>query len=304
LAFGIVGIAKQKGGGVGSSGHHNDRTRETPNADPERQHLNRVLVGDDRNVREVVDQIIEEHGGRPRSDSVEAVEYLLTASPEWFDERDPEKYREKVDRFVEQAVKFLEDPRSGGKVAKAVLHMDERTPHVQAHKVPIDPQGKLNAKHYFGGREKMRAVHDLYAEYMAPLGLERGREGSRARHQTLKKFYGAVEKEVELKVEPERLPDPPRVMLTAEAGKKYKLSLIEAILKELKDPIEMLRYQAMLTKDEHNHRVGAEKRADAAERQVAERKAEAERAAQEKIAESSARPRSVSPPCNGRQWPS
>ena len=87
-----------------------------------------------------------------------------------------------MDRFVEQAVKFLEDPRSGGKVAKAMLHMDERTPHVQAHKVPIDPQGKLNAKHYFGGRGKMVAVQDLYHEYMEPLGLERGQRGSRATH--------------------------------------------------------------------------------------------------------------------------
>ena len=111
---------------------------------------------------------------------------MLTASPEWFDEKDPEKYREKVDRFVGQAVKFLDDPRSGGRVAKAVLHMDERTSHVQAHKVPIDPQGKLNAKHCFGGRGKMEAVQDLYHEYMSPLGLERGRRGSRATHQRVK----------------------------------------------------------------------------------------------------------------------
>lgn len=78
MTFAIVGIAKQKGGSVGASGHHNDRTRETPNADPERLSQKRVLVGDDKNVREIVDRIIAEHGGKPRSDSVEAVEYLLT----------------------------------------------------------------------------------------------------------------------------------------------------------------------------------------------------------------------------------
>jgi len=284
LAFAIVGIAKQKGGSVGSSGHHNDRTRDTPNADPERLHLNRVLLGDDRNVSQAVDRIIEEHGGKPRSDSVETVEFLLTASPEWFDEPDPEKYQEKVERFTEQAVKFLEDPRSGGLVAKVVLHLDERTPHVQGHKVPIDPNGKLNAKHYFGGRAKMRAVHDLYAEYMEPLGLERGKRGSRARHETLKRFYGSVEREVELKVDPDRLPDPPRVFFTAEAAKQYKLTIIEATLRELKEPVEQLRHQAMLTRDERAHRVEADKRAEAAERRAETRVEAVERTAQEKIA--------------------
>lgn len=181
-------------------------------------------------------------------------------------------------------MKFLKDPYSGGKVAKAVLHMDERTLHIQAHKVPIDPKGKLNAKHYFGGREKMRAVHNLYAEYMKPLGLERGREGSRARHQTLKKFYASVEQEVELKIDHERVPDPPRVALTREKATKYKESVLKAVLEQLKEKIQTLRHQAMLTRDERAHRKAAERRADEAEREAAERVQAAERAAQEKIA--------------------
>jgi hypothetical protein len=84
MAFGTIGVSKQKGGSVGSSGRHNDRDRDTPNADPERTHLNRVLVGDGRPVRERVDEIINEHGGKPRRDSVEAVELLLSASHEYF----------------------------------------------------------------------------------------------------------------------------------------------------------------------------------------------------------------------------
>lgn len=262
MAFAIVGIAKQKGGSVGSSGHHNDRTRETPNADPERAHLNRVLFGEDGNVREAVDSIIEAHGGKPRSDSVEAVEFVLTASPEWFDEKDPERYHEKVERFTEQAMKFLEDPRSGGVLAKAVLHMDERTPHVQAHKVPIDPEGKLNAKYYFGGRQKMGVIHDLYAEYMQPLGLERGKRGSRARHETLKRFYASVEQEVKLEVNRARIPDPPRMMLMQEARDQYKLAVYEAVLTQAAEQVQTLRHQAMLAKDERAHRVEAERRAE------------------------------------------
>ncbi|MET0623595.1 MAG: MobV family relaxase [Pyrinomonadaceae bacterium] len=285
MAFGIARMTKQKGGGVGSSGHHNDRTRETPNADPERQHLNRVLVGNEQNVREAVSRIIEEHGGRPRRDSVEAVEYVLTASPEWFVEQDPEKYRQKVDRFVEQAVKFLEDPRSGGKLAKAVLHMDERTPHVQAHKVPIDPEGKLNAKHYFGGRGKMVAVQDLYHEYTQPLGLERGRRGSRATHQRVKQFYASIDRDPELKIEPDRIPNPGRLkVLTAEGARAYKMEVLSHVLEQIREPVRILQDQSQLTRDERAHRVEADKRAAEAERLSAERIEAAEREAEERIA--------------------
>src|SRR2546429_5238966 len=155
--YAIARTAKQKGGSVASSGHHNDRTRETLNADPGKRDHNRILIGDERNVRETVTQVIEEYGGKPRSDSVEAVEMVLTATHDYFTDERGEIDEEKLEKFVDQAVAFLRDPESGGICVKAVLHLDERTPHIQAHKVPVDPEGKLNCKHYFGGREKMRA---------------------------------------------------------------------------------------------------------------------------------------------------
>lgn len=289
MAFGTIGVSKQKGGSVGASGHHNDRTRETPNADPERTAKNRVLIGDDRNVRETVSEIIREHGGRPRRDSVEAVELLLSASHEYFEERDGTISQERVGAFVGQAVKFIEDKRNCGVCAKAVLHMDERTPHIHAHMVPIDPKGRLNATHYLDGRQKMKELHDRYAEYMKPLGLERGREGSRARHQTVKSFYASIEQEVRLEIDHDHVPDPPRVMLTAEATKKYKESVLKAVLEQLKEQVQTLRHQAMLTKDERAHRVEAERRADervaAVELSARERVATVEEASRMKIAE-------------------
>lgn len=83
MAYAIARMAKQKGGSVGSSSLHNGRQRDTPNADPERVKDNRVILGSDRPTPEMVREVIAEHGGKPRSDSVEAIEVLLTASPEW-----------------------------------------------------------------------------------------------------------------------------------------------------------------------------------------------------------------------------
>ena len=273
MAFAILRITKQKGGSVGASGHHNDRTRETPNADPEKETQNRLLLGEDRNVRELVAECIEEHGGKPRRDSVEAVEYLLTASPEFFIEGDPRMLEEKIDRFCERALAFLSDPRSGGPTVKAVLHLDERTPHIHAHKVPIDPQGKLNAKYFYGTRARLGRLQDVYHEYMAPLGLERGVEGSRARHQEVKKFYAAITRDPQFKVDRSRLPDPPRVMLTQEARDQYKAEVAKGVMGQLDEDLRVLRHQAMLARDEHNQRVEIERRAG-------ERVAEVERRAE------------------------
>lgn len=274
--YAILGISKQKGGSVALSGRHNDRAMRVPNADPERSHENRVLHGEDTNVRVLVTRTIEEHGGKPRKDAVEAIELLCKASPQYFNEKDPVKRQEKIDRFVEQAMEFLRDERSGGKLVKAVLHMDEHTPHIHAHKVPLDPDGHLNAKHYLGGREKMEAMHDLYAEYMAPLGLERGRRRSRATHERIEDFYRSINQEVRLEVEHGDVPDPPKVMITEEARRKYKEKLIRAVLKQLEEPHKVMRDQAMLARHERGQREEAERKAD-------ERVAAVEHAAAEKI---------------------
>jgi hypothetical protein len=281
----IMRMEKRKGGAITLSGRHNDRTQPVPNADPERTHLNRILYGPDRPTRDLVTEVINEHGGKPRKDSVEAIEFLCKASPEFFSEKDPQKFQEKVDAFVEQAMKFLQDERSGGKLVKAVLHLDEHTPHIHAYKVPIDPKGNLNNKHYMRDREQMERNQDLYYEYMKPLGLERGERRSRATHERIEDFYKSIDAPVRLEVDHDEIPDPPKVILTGEARKKYKDKVIRAVLKGLEEPHKIMRDQAMLARHERGQREEAECKAAEAERQPAERVEAVERAAQEKIAE-------------------
>jgi hypothetical protein len=267
---------KQKGGQITLSGRHNDRTQPVHNADPERTHLNRFLAGEGRPTRDLVTEVINAHGGKPRKDSVEAIEFLCKASPEFFSEKDPKKFQEKLDAFIEQSMKFLCDERSCGKLVKAVLHLDEHTPHIHAHKVPIDPEGNLNAKHYLGGRDKWEGMQDLYAEYMKPLGLERGRPRSRATHERIEDFYKSIDAPVRLEVDHDEIPDPPKVILTEEARRKYKEKVIRAVLKGLEEPHKIMRDQAMLARHERGQREEAERKAE-------ERVAAVEHAAAEKI---------------------
>ncbi|MGB7922422.1 MAG: MobV family relaxase [Pyrinomonadaceae bacterium] len=258
--YGTIGIAKQKGGSVASSGHHNDRSRETLNADPNRLDQNRILIGDERNVREIVTQIIDEHGGKPRRDSVEAVEIVLSATRAYFTGGRDEIDKKRLDKWIEQSVKFLKDPKVFGKCAKAVLHLDEQTPHIHAHQVPIDDKGKLNCKHYIGHKNDLYALHDLYHQYMEPLGLERGRHRSFAKHTEVRKFYAAIMEQHEVRINHDRIPDPPRIPTKARID-KYKDEVVRAVLEEIREPLRVVHHQAMLTREETAEREAAELRA-------------------------------------------
>lgn len=285
MAYAIARTAKQKGGSVGSSSLHNSRGRETLNADPAREHENKILIGDPEiEVPQRVREIIHEHGGKPRSDSVEAVEILLTASPEWWLDDKGEFDKEKVDQFSQAAESFLLNRKSGGICVRATLHLDERSPHVHAHTVPIDPNGKLNCKHFFGTRALCSEWQTAFYEAVKHLGLERGKEKSYARHTDVKEFYAQITHEHEIKLDYDRLPDPPRIFLTKEGALRFKEEIARAIIEQAKEPIQTELHQAMLARDSHAARVETDKRL-AAQKEIAEREKEradvAEKARQE-----------------------
>jgi Plasmid recombination enzyme len=189
MSYAILRTEKLKGSAVSSSDMHLDRKRETLNADKARTDKNIYLIGEKgESLRELVNYHIGEAGGKPRRDSVECVEFLMTASPDYFSS--PTKTFD----FVRQSKKFMDRLESRGmKFVKAVVHLDELTPHISAFAVPFDDKGKLNAKAHLGGREKLSKLQDEYAEVMKPLGLERGIKGSVAEHQTIQKYYGKLD---------------------------------------------------------------------------------------------------------------
>jgi hypothetical protein len=281
MAYAIARIAKLKGASVGASDRHVERQRKTPNADRARLGENVHLIGDGTPLRELVDRMIEGHGGRPRRDSVECVEVLLEASPEYFTEGRDEVNPERVRPFAEKAVEFLRE-RYGENCVKAVLHMDETTPHVQAFVVPIDERGKLNCKRFFGTRELLREFQDAYARKMAPLGLKRGIQGSRASHTEIQKFYGAIKEHMPLELCLERMPEPPLVLATEASREKYKQKVIEAVHEQTAEQLHTIRDQAMLARHEAARREATEERALEVERRAEGRAREAERRAQER----------------------
>ena len=192
-AFAVLRIQKLKSwGDIAGAGKHNQRERDTPNADAARTGQNRLLVGDA--AANSVDTIKEAIGGqRIRSNAVLGVELLLSASPEYFRPSAPQQAgtydTDRLEAWSQATTKWLNE-QYGSRVIKATLHLDEATPHIHALLVPLDDKGKLNCRALFGGtRHTLSALQTNYAQAVAPLGIGRGIANSRAQHQKVSQYY-------------------------------------------------------------------------------------------------------------------
>lgn len=174
---------------------HTYRKNETPNADPERKSKNKLLIGREDYANFCAEKLknYEQAGNKIRKDGVLAIEYLLTASPEFFTDGPLYNRQDRLKKWCDAQVEFLKKKHGAENILCMYLHMDEKTPHIEAYILPIDPKGKLNCKHFLGGPAKMSQLQTDYAKHNESFGLTRGVQGSRARHDKVKNFYSDIE---------------------------------------------------------------------------------------------------------------
>lgn len=169
---------------------HAYRDQETPNADPARLSQNQ-MVGP-KSAAEALKRYQERLGtvkGAVRKNAVYAVEYLVTASPEWFEGRTIKEQN----AYFNESLKWLKSQYGAENFISGVVHRDEKTPHLCAYFIPLKDQ-KLNAKHYVGGhRDRLAEMQtDFHATVSKSFGLERGQPGSKAAHTSVKKWYAMI----------------------------------------------------------------------------------------------------------------
>ena len=104
------------------------------------------------------------------------IETLFTASPEFF----KGKKRAEIRVFFEEALHFLEQHQSKETIISAVVHMDEKTPHMHLSFVPLTADGRLSAKEIVGNKKKLTQWQDKFWEHMVLKypDLERGESAS------------------------------------------------------------------------------------------------------------------------------
>jgi rRNA-processing protein FCF1 len=167
---------------------HSFRAQETPNADPNRTPENTHIGAEDTlDALQKIDARLPE---KIRKNGVLVIEYLITASPEDMQG----KTRLQQDAYFSDARQWLQDRHGTENVVYAGIHRDETTPHMYAYVVPIDSKGKLNCRAFLGGAKALSEMQTDFADRVGKKHrLERGIEGSKARHTKVRAFYGAIE---------------------------------------------------------------------------------------------------------------
>lgn len=126
-----------------------------------------------------------------------ACEFLMSASPEYFEG----KSREEIEEWGRASLEFI-TKKIGieeKNILHAVVHMDEKTPHMHVVAVPLvekyDGRRKqdvlaISRKHFIKTREDMSEIQTKYVEHMNEKGfeLERGLEKSGAKHLDVARY--------------------------------------------------------------------------------------------------------------------
>ena len=123
-----------------------------------------------------------------RKDAVRMCGLIVTSDKAFFDGLTPEETR----RFFEESKAFLAEFVGAENVVSAMVHMDEKTPHMHFLHVPVTQDGRLNANKIYT-RQSLRKLQSELPAYLQNRGfaIERGVEqtpGSAKKHLDTREF--------------------------------------------------------------------------------------------------------------------
>lgn len=147
MGFVVLHIQKPKGNDARTTAHI-ERTVNPANADPERTHLNKEFIDFPDKVEnrtQAIQHRIENAGitHKIRENQVRALQVMLSGTPEDMQRIQNEG---RIDDWCRDNIKWLNDTFGKENVVSAVLHLDEKTPHIHATVVPIVSGERRKAK--------------------------------------------------------------------------------------------------------------------------------------------------------------
>ena len=181
MPYAILRFKKRKAGSVASCERHNERKKEAYKSNPDidigRSKENYHLVPPPRyTYKKEINRMVAEAGCKVRRDSVMMVETLITASPEFMNSLPPAEQKE----YFTEALDFISERVGRQNILSAVVHMDEKTPHMHLCFVPLTEDGRLSAKDIMGNKKKLTWWQDEFWKHMVKKfpDLERGESAS------------------------------------------------------------------------------------------------------------------------------
>ena len=216
MGFVVLHMEKAHGSDSGTTAHI-ERFIIPKNADPTRTHLNRRLIEYPDGVKDrsaAVQRRLEEAGLTRKigSNQVRAIRINVSGTHEDMERIEREG---RLDEWCADSLKYFADTFGKENIVAAHLHRDEETPHIHVTLVPIVKGERKRRKREEQAKKRYRkkptdtvrlcaddimtrlrlkSYQDTYAEAMAKYGLQRGIDGSKARHKSTQQYYNETKK--------------------------------------------------------------------------------------------------------------
>ncbi len=216
MGFVVLHMEKAHGSDSGTTAHI-EYFIIPKNADPTRTHLNRKLVAYPDGIKDrsaAIQRRLEETGLTRKigNNQVRAIRITVSGTHEDMERIEREG---RLDEWCADNMKYFTDTFGKENIVAAHLHRDEETPHIHVTLVPIvkgerkhRKREEQTKKRYrkkptdtvrlcaddIMTRLKLKSYQDTYAEAMAKYGLQRGIDGSKARHKSTQQYYRDIQK--------------------------------------------------------------------------------------------------------------
>ncbi|MCG2794176.1 MAG: plasmid recombination protein [Weeksellaceae bacterium] len=210
MSYTVLHLEKAKGNDSGMSAHI-ERTVHPKNADASRSHLNKEMITYPEGVKNRTSSIQYRLDNadlkrKVGTNQVRAIRIMLSGTNETMKAIEKNK---QLGNWCTDNVDWLKETFGEENLVSAVLHMDEKTPHIHATIVPIvsgerrkakkenntqiykkkSPNGIRLCADDVMARNRLKHYQNTYASAMAKYGLRRGIEGSEAKHISTAEYY-------------------------------------------------------------------------------------------------------------------
>ena len=210
MSYTVLHLEKAKGNDSGMSAHI-ERTVHPKNADASRSHLNKEMIVYPEEIKNRTSSIqyrLDNANLKRKigTNQVRAIRIMLSGTNETMKAIEKNK---QLDNWCTDNLDWLKETFGEENLVSAVLHMDEKTPHIHATIVPIvsgerrkakkennpqnyrkkSPNGNRLCADDVMARNRLKHYQNTYASAMAKYGLRRGIEGSEAKHISTAEYY-------------------------------------------------------------------------------------------------------------------
>ena len=281
MAYAILRFAKHKGGASKALSAHHERTKEVyasnPDIDAERTKQNYHFVTPRWSYEQEIKPRIRMAGCRVRKDSVKFVDTLVTVSPEF-----AKAHESEMPEYFNRAFDFLKERVGEENIISAVVHMDEKTPHMHLCFVPLTKDKRLSAKEILGNKKNMIRWQDDFYACMAERWpeLERGTPAVETRRKHLPPQW--YKKVTAMDAKLEKLETALNGINALNVGKKREeaVALLAQLLPEVESfQTEIQRMQQAVSRSLSMQRCSAEENEALKDELTAERRTSAEQRA-------------------------